>query len=386
MNAVIGMTSVLLGTPLTPEQRAHVETIRGSGESLLGVLNDILDFSKVEAGALAIEPVPFALRCCVEEAAQLLASEAARKGLRLEVRIADGVPEAVVSDASRLRQILVNLLGNAVKFTSQGEVSLAVSAVEEGEGLCELRFAVRDSGPGIPPERMGRLFKPFSQADASTTRLYGGTGLGLAISRRLAEGLGGEMGAESELGKGSLFWFTICCPVAEPGVVAAAPSAALPGAAAGSSPEPPRAERPPLRILLAEDNSINQKVALLMLEQLGYSADVAGDGHEVLDALRRQPYDLILMDVQMPGMDGLEATRRIRSEWPEGSQPRIVAMTANALHGDREACLAAGMDDYLGKPFLSADLRAALLRARDLPAEPADEGTGACATLSPPVS
>jgi ligand-binding sensor domain-containing protein/signal transduction histidine kinase/DNA-binding NarL/FixJ family response regulator len=364
MNAVIGMTSVLLGTPLTPAQREHVETIRSSGESLLGLLNDILDLSKVEAGALELEAVPFAVRACVDEALQLLAPEAGRKGIALRERIAGGVPAAVVSDASRLRQILVNLLGNALKFTAEGEVEISVSGsqVEEGgedgeRGTWELLFAVRDTGIGIPRERMDRLFKPFSQADSSTTRVYGGTGLGLAISRRLAEGLGGRMWAESEEGRGAVFRFTIRCR-------AAADSSAAPPAARRLPGEdgPPIGDRLPLRILVAEDNSVNQRVALLMLEQMGYSADVAGNGLEVLDSLRRQRYDLILMDIQMPGMDGLEATRRIVREWPPDVRPRIIAMTANALRSDREACLAAGMDDYLSKPILFEDLRAAIVR------------------------
>ncbi len=358
MNAVIGMTSVLLGTPLTGTQREHVDTIRSSGESLLGVLNDILDFSKVEAGMLEIEPVPFDVRACVAEAVNLLAAEAAGKGLRLEVRIASDVPPVVVSDASRLRQILVNLLANAVKFTTRGEVVLRVSTDAAVNGNLELRFEVQDTGPGISPDRLDRLFKPFSQADASTTRLYGGTGLGLAISRRLAVGLGGLMGVESEEGKGALFWFTVRCKTAQS--VPLAPIAPVPAAPGGRARGTGHAPHRPLRILLAEDNTVNQKVALLMLEQMGYSADVAATGHEVLDALRRQRYDVILMDIQMPGMDGLEAARRIAVEWPAAERPRIIAMTANALRGDREACLAAGMDDYLSKPFQFGDLQAVI--------------------------
>ena len=376
MNAVIGMSSVLLGTPLSAAQREHVDTIRSSGESLLGVLNDILDFSKVEAGMLEIEPVPFDLRACVAEAVQLLAAEAARKGLRLETWIAPEVPPVVVSDASRLRQILVNLLGNAVKFTEHGEVVLRIAghpAPQVTGAEFELRFEVQDTGTGISPDRMDRLFKPFSQADASTTRLYGGTGLGLAISRRLAAGLGGTMGVESEAGQGALFWFTIRCQAAPAGspasLASSSASAAAPAVRGRRSLEEPQR---PLRILLAEDNSVNQKVALLMLEQMGYSADVAATGYEVLDALRRQRYDVILMDIQMPGMDGLEAARRIAVEWPAADRPRIIAMTANALRGDREACLAAGMDDYLSKPFLFDALQAVILGEAPLAAPPAE--------------
>jgi signal transduction histidine kinase/ligand-binding sensor domain-containing protein/DNA-binding NarL/FixJ family response regulator len=358
MNAVIGMTSVLLSTPLSPEQRSQVETIRNSGEALLAILNDILDFSKVEAGKLIIEQAPFEVRRCVAEAVELLAAEAARKGVALHTRIDAGVPEGVVSDATRLRQILVNLLGNAVKFTAQGEISLSVAAARQDGGLVELRFAVRDTGIGIPAEQMSRLFKPFSQADSSTTRVYGGSGLGLAISRRLTESLGGQMTVESTPGHGSLFAFTILC---EP--VERTPVAVLETQPVRLAAEDPAAGKlPPLRILLAEDNSTNQKVALLMLERMGCSADLAADGFEVLAALQRQTYDLVLMDVQMPGMDGLEATRRLRAELPADRQPRILAMTANALLGDREACLAAGMNGYLSKPVRFEELKSAILR------------------------
>jgi signal transduction histidine kinase/CheY-like chemotaxis protein/ligand-binding sensor domain-containing protein/HPt (histidine-containing phosphotransfer) domain-containing protein len=371
MNAVIGMTSILASSRLTPEQREYVGTIRSSGESLLALLNDILDFSKIEAGMLVIEVSPFALRQCVEEAVDLLATQAARKGLEIGCWIDPAVPALIESDAARLRQILVNLLDNAVKFTSAGEILIRIDLgssppLEPSRGeRVELRFAVRDTGIGISADRMDRLFRPFSQADSSTSRLYGGTGLGLAISRRLAQGLGGQMWVESEPGEGSTFWFTIRCRVVD----AALPSglASRPPDLAGCSPlgvtvRTAGSGLPPLRILVAEDNVINQKVVLLLLQQLGYAADVAADGEETLAALRRQRYDVILMDVQMPGMDGLEATRRIRNEWPAEERPRIIAVTANALREDREACLAAGMDDYLSKPVLLEDLRAALSR------------------------
>jgi signal transduction histidine kinase/ligand-binding sensor domain-containing protein/CheY-like chemotaxis protein/HPt (histidine-containing phosphotransfer) domain-containing protein len=359
MNAVLGMTSVLLGTRLAPEQRDYVETVRRSGEALLGVINDILDVSKIEAGMLEVEVVPFVLRDCLDDAVGMVAMRATSKGLAFGFRVSDGVPAAIESDPARLRQILVNLLDNAVKFTARGKVRLDVEATPpaEPDGETEIRFSVRDTGIGIPGEGLDRLFRPFSQADSSTTRVYGGTGLGLVISRRLAERLGGRMWVESEPGVGSTFFFTILCrPVEAP---APAPrSHAMAEELAG----PPLAERFPMRILLAEDNSVNQKVALLMLERMGYLADVAGDGYEVLQALRRQRYDLVLMDVQMPGMDGLEATRRIRQDLPTAEQPRIIAMTANALDEHREACLRVGMDDFLGKPVLFADLRSALMR------------------------
>jgi signal transduction histidine kinase/ligand-binding sensor domain-containing protein/CheY-like chemotaxis protein/HPt (histidine-containing phosphotransfer) domain-containing protein len=376
MNAVLGMASLLLGMPLPREQREHVETIRHSGEALLSVINDILDFSKVEAGALEVELAPLALRGCLDEALAIIAPKAAAKGLVLSCHVGEGVPAAIESDAARLRQVLVNLLDNAVKFTPRGEVGLDVAAgPREGEWL-ELRLAVRDTGIGIAPERIERLFQPFTQADSSTTRLFGGTGLGLAISRRLAEKLGGSLWAESEPGRGSAFSFSIRCREAE---VPAVRASAFADDGAGA----PLAERLPLRILVAEDNSVNQRVALLLLERLGYVADVAADGFEALDALRRQRYDLILMDVQMPGMDGLEATRRIRTEAPRERQPRILAMTANALREHRESCFSAGMDGFLSKPILLSDLRAALLRTAGGEDRPAARETAAPAGGGP---
>jgi CheY-like chemotaxis protein len=313
-----------------------------------------------------MEAAPFALRQCVEEAVDLLAVQAARKGLKLGCRIDPAVPALIESDAARLRQILVNLLDNAVKFTSSGEVLVRVEACfppTEGsrdalveDRRVELRFAVCDTGIGISPDRMDRLFRPFSQADSSTSRLYGGTGLGLAICHRLAQGLGGRIWVESELGKGSTFWFTIRCRVVGADLPPVPRESEGAGKIDGSG-------LPPLRILVAEDNVINQKVALLLLERLGYAADVAADGEETLAALRRQRYDVILMDVQMPGMDGVEAARHIRDEWPAEERPRIIAVTASALREDRETCLSAGMDDFLSKPVLLEDLRLVLSQA-----------------------
>jgi CheY-like chemotaxis protein len=305
--------------------------------------------------------IPFGLRDCLDEAVGIVAAKAAGKGLALGYRIASGVPVAVASDPGRLRQILVNLLDNAVKFTAAGTVRLEVESesLPGEEGEIELRFTVRDTGIGIPADRMDRLFKPFSQADSSTTRVYGGTGLGLVICRRLAERLGGRLWVESEPGHGSTFFFTIRCrPAAlpEPAIPQVLQDAA---AAPAGSPSP---DEPPLRVLLAEDNPINRRVALLMLARLGYQADVAEDGQEVLEAVRRQRYDLILMDVQMPEIDGIEATRRIRAELPPERQPHIVAVTANALEENREACFAAGMDEFLAKPVLLDVLREVLAR------------------------
>jgi len=382
LNAVLGMMSLLLETPLSTTQREYVATARSSGAALLGVINDILDVSKIEAGGLSIELAPFVLAECLDEAVGILAAKARNQGVSLRSHVAEGVPVAITSDAARLRQILVNLLDNAIKFSPRGEVCLEVTAGAVKDGLVEISFAVRDTGIGIPADRMNRLFKPFGQADSSMSRLFGGTGLGLVISRRLAERLGGRMWVESEPGRGSTFFFTLRCRPAEK-----APARLT--AEAAERANTPLAQRLPLRILLAEDNSVNQRVGLLMLERLGYLADVAGNGMEVLEALRRQPYDLILMDVQMPGMDGLEATRRIRADLLAERQPRIVAMTANVLGEQRRACLAAGMDDFVQKPVGLPDLRAALVRggSGELPSPLRAEsaaGAGVLAASLPP--
>jgi signal transduction histidine kinase/DNA-binding response OmpR family regulator len=488
MNAIIGMTSLLLDTPLAPDQSEFVDTIRNGGEALLAVLNDILDFSKIEAGKLELEKQPFDLRSCVEAALDLMVARAAEKGLDLAYVIDDHVPGTLVGDVNRLRQVLINLLSNAVKFTEQGEVVMTVSLATEpllaftsSEPRVALHFAVRDTGLGIPKDKQDRLFQAFSQVDSSTTRKYGGTGLGLAICKRLVELMGGRLTVESEgvPGLGATFHFTVMAEIAasplpvylsrsQPQLAgrrllivddnavnrqilaqharawgmllreAADPAAALelikrgdpfdvvildlvmPGmdgvrlaaeirhyrdaralplillssvgtphtleadavefaaylvkplkpsavynallealgaAPARSKPAPAEpafdarlAQRHPLRILVAEDHVVNQKVALRLLARLGYQADVAANGLEVLERLRRRTYDVILMDVQMPEMDGLEAARRVCQTWPVGQRPVMVAMTASVLQGDREICLSAGMDDYISKP------------------------------------
>jgi GAF domain-containing protein/DNA-binding response OmpR family regulator len=489
MNAVIGMSGLLLDTPLTDEQRDYAGTIRDSGDALLTIINDILDFSKIEAGRMDIEAHPFDLRECVESALDLVGSRAAEKHLDLAYLFEGEVPPAVSGDVTRLRQILLNLLANAVKFTEAGEVVLAVSA-RAAEGGVELGFAVRDTGIGLSTQGLSKLFRSFSQADSSTTRKYGGTGLGLAISKRLAELMGGRMWAESAgPGQGSTFHFTVVTPLAEQPLVnrrdftgqqpalagqrvlvvddnatnrkvlalqtgkwgmlpqdTASPAQVLQWLDAGErfdvaildmhmpemdglalarqvrervpklplvlfsslgrreagdtdglfsaylskplhqsqlfdtlvgllardearGPAQPRAKtsmdagmaaRHPLRILVAEDNVVNQKLALRLLSQMGYRADLASNGVEAIECVERQTYDVVLMDVQMPEMDGLEASRRITTRWPQGRRPRIVAMTANAMQGDREACLSAGMDDYLTKPIRVDALVAAL--------------------------
>ena len=519
MNAVIGMTGLLLDTPLSAEQQEFAETIRTSSEALLTIINDILDFSKIESGKLDMESQPFDLRECIEESMDLLAAKAAEKGLDFAYLLDGQVPGTPVGDVTRLRQILVNLLSNAVKFTHAGEVVLAVSAklrsseeepslsdsaFDSAEGnpsangnrkqkqLYELHFAVKDTGIGIPQHRMDRLFQSFSQVDASMTRYYGGTGLGLAISKRLAEMMGGTMWVESAEGKGSTFHFTIVVEAVQekprvylrgtqpqlsgrhvlivddnatnrriltlqteawgmmPRTVASAQEALdwirentsfdvaildmqmpevdgvtlateirkyrdavqLPlvmltsigrleeersrlFAASLTKPIKPSVlydtlinifaeqkvqpfrevpqvydanlgERQPLRILLAEDNVVNQKVALHLLSRMGYRADVAANGIEVIAALDRQPYDLILMDIQMPEMDGFEATREICRRWKRQQRPRIAAITANAMQGDKERCLAAGMDDYICKPIRPEELKDVLERCLPL--------------------
>ncbi len=490
MNAVIGMTGLLLGTELTAEQREFAEVVRSSGDALLRVIDDILDFSKIEAGRLDLEQEPFDLRECVETALDIVAPRASEKHVELGCLVGEDLPAGILGDVNRLRQVLLNLLANAVKFTDAGEVIVHVDGEPVGGGRHRLHLAVRDTGIGIPQDRMDRLFESFSQVDASTSRRYGGTGLGLAISKRIVELMGGTMWAESEERKGSTFHIELTAPEAdvparidagdglpklagmrilvvddnatnreivsrqarswgmEPVAVERASEAlalieageafdiaaldmlmpemdglelarairhlrdeqelplvlltslsglpqtrsadefsaqltkpvkasqlynALLRAVSGPGTEQAQvaagtgsdmAETSSLRILLAEDNAVNQKVALRILQKLGYGADVASNGLEALEALERQTYDVVLMDVQMPEMDGLEATRRICERWPDESRPRIVAMTANAMIEDREACFAAGMDDYVAKPVRPEELADALSRAR----------------------
>jgi CheY-like chemotaxis protein len=345
------MSGLLLSTRLDADQREMASMIHGSGEVLLAIINDILDFSKIEAGRMEVESQPFVLRECVDAALNMVRARAAEKSVALTASVHADVPAAVAGDVTRLRQVLLNLLSNAIKFTDKGEVALTV---QRGSQEDELAFEVRDSGIGLSEHGLSKLFKSFSQADSSTTRRYGGTGLGLAISKRLAELMGGTMSAESAgPGRGSTFRFGIRAPEASaPRPLPASPSI-----------DPGLAERHPLRILLAEDNLVNRKLALRVLAQMGYRADVAINGVEAIEAVERQPYDLVLMDVQMPEMDGLEASRRIVQRCPEGRRPRIVAMTANASQGDRDMCIAAGMDEYVAKPFRVEALVEALLRA-----------------------
>jgi signal transduction histidine kinase/DNA-binding response OmpR family regulator len=345
MNAVIGMTGLLADTALDAQQRELVDTVRASGETLLVIINDILDFSKIEAGELTLDERPFGLRTCLRRAISLVALTADAKGLHLSGHLAGDCPETVVGDESRLRQILVNLIGNAVKFTDHGAVTVAASSSAGGE----IKFSVRDTGIGIPPDRLDRLFLPFSQVDASVARGYGGTGLGLVISQRLAEAMGGGIVVDSTPGQGSTFTVTVRL-----------------AAAVGLPPEPPEVPAPvgrSLHVLVAEDNVVNQRVVQLLLERRGHRVELAADGTEAVAAVHRTPFDLVLMDVQMPVLDGLAATERIRAHPPSHGSPRIIALTANAMVDDRAASRRAGMDGFLAKPIREAELDAVLAGA-----------------------
>lgn len=352
MNAVVGMTSLLLDGDLTPDQREYLETIQVSGDALLAIINDILDISKIEKDKSKLEYRPFTLRECIKSSMSLVAARAGEKGLDMKCKVDDFVPTTIMGDSGRLRQVLVNLLDNAVKFTDQGEVGICVDARQMDDGRYEIHFTVTDTGIGIPEDSLDKIFQPFSQVDTSITRRYGGTGLGLAISRQLVEMMGGRICAESTPGLGSKFHFTIQALASAPAEVKETKPQHCVQIMPGRS----------LRVLLAEDNPINQKMAVIMLKRLGHRVDAVANGKEVLEALERQRYDLLLMDVQMPEMDGLEAARIIRRDWPAEDQPYIVAITAYAMEGDREKCLDAGMDGYIAKPVRMDDLKAALER------------------------
>lgn len=376
MNAVIGMTDLLQATALNSQQQDYVETIRRSGESLLMILNDILDFSKIESNKLALEMSHFDLQTCIEDTLDLLRPQAVSKAIQLSYWIEPGTFTQLKGDVNRLRQVLVNLVSNALKFTEQGSVTITVSSqlrpYPKLSGpvpltLCELRFAVRDTGIGIAPDKLDCLFQPFSQADASTTRRFGGTGLGLVISQRLCQMMGGRIWVTSQAECGSTFYFTIQVEASSPSdLEEIAPPQAVAPVLGPSGPDLPNPEH--MRILVVEDVLVNQRVIQHMLQQLNYSSiSLVSNGLEALESVRRQPYDLIFMDVQMPEMDGLEATARIRQERAI-AQPYIIAMTAHAMAGDRDRCLDAGMDDYLSKPIRREPLREVLQRyAQQLP-------------------
>jgi len=354
MNGVIGMTGLLLDSELTSEQRRYAELARASGESLLQLINDILDFSKIEAKKLELESIDFDLRILLDNLASILSTAAKAKGIQLLCFTDPAVPTQFRGDPGRLRQILTNLTANAIKFTEKGEVAVRVALEEETESDCVLRFSVRDTGIGIPEDKIGALFNKFSQVDASTTRKYGGTGLGLAISKQLAELMGGAVGVISQEGNGSEFWFTARLGRRSGSV----------NSAQEALPATETTTRLNGKILVAEDNSTNRLVALGMLQNLGLHADAVANGAEAIRALESIPYDLVLMDMRMPVMDGVEASRQIRN--PQSSVLNhdipIIALTANAMQSDRDGCLAAGMNDFVPKPIMKGVLRDALSR------------------------
>jgi len=363
MNGIIGMTRMLRDTPLTKAQHEIGQTIQSSAEALLTIINDILDFSKIEAGKLEFETVDIDLPDIVAGTLGLLQGQAQAKGLQIHSAIDPDVPAFLRGDAGRLRQVLINLLNNAIKFTAQGEIKLRISLDRQSDEMATVRFRVSDTGIGIAPEMHERLFQAFAQGDASTTRKYGGTGLGLAICKQLVTKMRGDIGVESAPGSGSTFWFTV--------ELTRRNASAIPTIEAKPARDQEAGEgrlSHGQRILIAEDNVVNQRVAAYELSLLGYSADTVADGSEVLEALSRIPYAVVLMDCHMPHLDGYETTRRIRAAG--GHQPYIIAITANAMQGDKEVCLAAGMDNYVSKPLRAAELKLALQKANPIPLEP----------------
>jgi signal transduction histidine kinase/ActR/RegA family two-component response regulator len=360
LNGVIGMTNSVLDTALTSDQRECLETIKFSADSLLTLVNDILDLSKIEAGKMSLEAVTFNLPHCIEDSLKMFALRAGEKQLELLCDIAPNVPQMVQGDSGRLRQIIVNLVGNAIKFTDSGEVLLKAELESREQEKLTIRFMVSDTGIGIPQEKQGSIFSAFTQADSSTTRKYGGTGLGLTISARLASMMGGRVWLESEVGRGSRFYFNVCLKILE--------KAAERGSATPSStkvfPREITSHSRVVRVLLAEDNRVNQAVASRLLAKLGYTHVIANNGREAVDLFKQQGFELVLMDVQMPEMDGISATKKIR-EYEQSTDRHIpiIAMTAHAMEADRIRCLDAGMDGYVTKPINPEEVQAAILAA-----------------------
>jgi signal transduction histidine kinase len=348
MNGILGTLQLLQDTKMDGVQIGYVQTAYSSGESLLGILNDILDFSKIAAHKMLLEKIPFSLQAMVRELVTLLASQAQAKNVALIAEIDPKLPEMLIGDPTRMRQVLTNFMTNAIKFTELGEVRVVVRCLSAFASRVMLRLEVRDTGIGISEEKQHGLFQSFTQADGSTTRKYGGTGLGLAIVRQLVLLMGGKIGVESEPGKGSAFWCELDFPVAALGAHTEAPQEAA-----------PQAEGPLQgRVLLVEDNKVNQLVASKMLAAMGLTVDLAENGEKALAALAEKDYDLVLMDCQMPVLDGYQATRAFRSQVPPGAKRLpIIAMTAHAMEGDRQKCLDAGMDDYIAKPVKRELLR-----------------------------
>jgi len=358
MNGVLGMTELLLATTLDERQRHLATTVQRSARALLDIINDILDFSKMEAGKLRLESIDFSPRTLLQEIVDLVGESAKAKGLLLSLAIHGHVPERLRGDPVRLRQVLLNLVGNAVKFTQQGSVAIQADLLAEGETQVVVRFAVKDTGIGVPPEAQSQIFDAFAQADGSTTRQFGGTGLGLAIAKRLISLMGGEVGVESRPGCGATFWFTARLVKAADHKVASGTTRSD-----GALFQPIADSK---RVLVAEDNPVNTEVATAMLELLGVHVQSVSNGRAAVEMAARERFDMILMDCQMPEMDGFEATRQIRAHeraagHRNGHVP-IIALTAHAMKGDREQCLAAGMDDYLTKPFTHETLGAMLAR------------------------
>ncbi|HEY1774761.1 MAG TPA: ATP-binding protein [Solirubrobacteraceae bacterium] len=375
MNGVIGMTELLLDTSLTDEQREYALQVGRSGEQMLSILNDILDLSKIEGGHLDLDVGDFDLHETINETCSIAGGQARAKGLHLGVEFAPDVPCQLRGDGRRIRQIVLNLVTNAVKFTSEGSVEVRVSAVSNGSGGARVRVEVQDTGIGVEPEKLVRMFEPFTQADVSTTRNYGGTGLGLAIVKEIVDMMGGEIGARSEPGQGSTFWFEV--GLASPsstdnGWADVAETAAVMAA---------RWSQPPL-VLVAEDSPVNQIVAARMLERCGCRTHIVANGNEAIEAFKANRYDIVLMDCQMPELDGYQTTAELRRIEARAYRTPVVAMTAHALEGDRERCLAADMDDYLSKPMRHAEL-VEKLRVWVADGEAPDEAAGAPAGRPP---